>query len=436
MKKWFFIQIIILAASCSKPDNNPDIYFNAEKALTYFRALDSICEADRGRLWGENLAGPVVFVDRPTRRLFANKPDNQGQLKLKDGVYQGIFPRERLIENSAVEIGGITYAMVPLPPREDPYRIKTSAINALFHCLQKNHGVILERSAFRSMDDRFARIWLKLEFRALKKTLEADSNSFVNYLRDAIIFRGARRELFPSSIKEENRFEIYEGLSMLTSILLCANSPEEAKQRFLENLEIVYRFPSFSRAYGSIIGSTYSYLLYTGGFDIKPLLISDTADLGKIAIEYFNLQTPAIYRDVAGSLALVYDVDNIYKEEEQRMNEIRERIRRQLSRFTEKPVVTIELESPYFDFEPEDIRSLDTLGTIYNSIRVADNWGKLTVDKGGCLVSYNLKYIRLPAKNMKETKNHYYGDGWHIIMNNNWKIVKVNDNYILRKIAP
>ena len=436
MKKWFLLPVIILTVSCSKPDNNPEIYFNARKALAYFSAIDSICEADKGKLWGTNLAGPVVFIDRPTRRMFANKPDNEGQLKLKEGVYQGIFSRERLIENSAVEIGGKIFAMVPLPPREDGYRIKTSAINALFHCLQKNLGVTHERFAIRSMDDRFARIWLKLEFRALKKAIEAESPDLISHIRDAIIFRGARRELFPSSIKEENRFEIYEGLSLFTSTLLCAKSQEEAKHRFQENLDIVYKFPSYSRAYGSIIGSTYTYLLYSGGYNIKPLLKSDTTDLGDIVIRYFNLRVPAIYRDVAGSLALVYDVDNIYKEEEQRMNEIRERIRRQLSKFTEKPIVTIELESPYFDFEPEDIRSLDTLGTIYNSIRIADNWGKLTVEKGGCLVSYNLKYVRLPAKNLKESKNHYYCDGWHIIVSNNWKIVKVDDNYVLRKATP
>jgi len=436
MKKWLLLPVILLTVSCSKPDNNPETYLTARKALAYFRVIDSICEADKGTLWGINLTGPVVFVDRPTRKMFANKPDNEGQLKLKEDVYQGTFPRERLIENSAVEIGGKTFAMVPLPPHEDEYRIKTSAINALFHCLQKNLGVTHERIAIRSMDERFARIWLKLEFRALKKALEAENPDPVSHIRDAIIFRGARRELYPLSVKEENRVEIYEGLSLFTSILLCSKSQEEARHRFYENLDIVYKFPSFSRAYGSIIGSTYTYLLYSDGYDVKPLLKSDTADLGDIVIKHFNLQVPAIYRDVAGSLALVYDVDNIYKEEEQRMNEIRERIRRQLSRFTEKPIVTIELESPYFDFEPEDIRSLDTLGTIYNSIRIADNWGKLTVEKGGCLVSYNLKYVRLPAKNLKESKNHYYGDGWHIILNNNWKIVRVDDNYVLKKALP
>ncbi|MGQ9620488.1 MAG: hypothetical protein ACUVTX_05825 [Bacteroidales bacterium] len=437
MKQLLFISaLVIILSSCSKNRNEPVIYFSAEKATAYFRSIDSICNMDNGKLWGVNLAGPLMFVDRPTRRILANMPDNEGLLKLRNGVYQGTYPRERIIENTAVEFGKRTYAMTPLPPREDEFRIKSAAINSLFHCFQKNSDIICERFIARSMDEKYARIWLKLELRALSKVLESDSSRLTHYLRDAIIFRGARRELFPLSVKEENQFEIYEGLSMFTSTLLCSASGEEAKHRFFENLNILYRFQSFSRSYGPIIGGIYSYLLYSNGFDLKTILKSDTADFGNIITKHFNLQLPEICRDVAGSLALIYDVESIYREEEQRMADIKERIRRQLSRFTEKPVLSIELESPYFDFEPEDIRSLDTLGTIYNSIRVSDNWGKLTVEKGGCLVSYNLKHIRLTARNIKESKNHCYGDGWHIILNNNWKIIKEDDNYALKRTLP
>jgi hypothetical protein len=69
-------------------------------------------------------------------------------------------------------------------------------------------------------------------------------------------------------------------------------------------------------------------------------------------------------------------------------------------------------------------------------MRVSDNWGKLTVDRGGCLVSYNFKYLRITAKNFKESKNHVYGDGWNIILNNEWEIVKVEQNYFVRKLMP
>ena len=145
---------------------------------------------------------------------------------------------------------------------------------------------------------------------------------------------------------------------------------------------------------------------------------------------------PEFCRDVAGSLALGYDVESIYREEEERQAFIKELNRRQLSTFTERPVVFLELESPYFDFEPGDIRPLDTLGTIYDAIRISDNWGKLTVEKGGCLVSSNLRFSRITAKNFKEAKNHFYGDGWQLILNSDWQVVKIDDNYFVRKLMP
>jgi hypothetical protein len=179
----------------------------------------------------------------------------------------------------------------------------------------------------------------------------------------------------------------------------------------------------------------YSALLHEKGFDFKSIN-SDTIDLGNKVRQVYSVELPDICRDVAGSLAMNYDIDGIYKEEELRLVEIKESIHEQIGIFTEKPVVFLELKSPYFNFEPENIHSLDTLGTLYSAIRVSDNWGKLTVDKGGCLVSNNFKYIRITAKSLKEDKNHIGGDGWNLLLNDGWEMVKVNENYFIRTFMP
>jgi hypothetical protein len=192
---------------------------------------------------------------------------------------------------------------------------------------------------------------------------------------------------------------------------------------------------SYARSYGFIHGALYTSLLYDKGFDLKTIT-ADSYDLGNAVKELYKINLPAICRDVAGSLAVNYDIETINKEEEKRDADIKQSIEDQLNIFTEKPVVFLELESPYFDFEPEDVHPLDTFGTLYNSMRVSDNWGKLTVDKGGCLVSTNLKFIRIPAKGFKADKNHISGDGWHLILNDNWELVHVEQNYFVRKLMP
>lgn len=425
--------ITVLLLSCKR--EKEAVYFTHEKAVRYFREVDSICNKDAGRLWGKNLYGPLMFIDRPSRRIFANQPDKEGLLKEKAGVYTGVYPKDRIINNMSLDFGGLIYAFAPLPPEEDGYLIRAAAIHGLFHYFQKSSGIEPSRFNTKNMDEKAARLWLKLEWRALRNAINNEGEQKVQAIRDALIFRGTRREINPQFTNDENKFEDYEGLTTFTYTILCTKSIEEAKSKLLGSLDRIYNFQSYARSYGFISGGLYGYLAYKKGFDFKSIRC-DSVDLGNIVKELYGIELPEVKRDVAGSLALSYDIGSINKEEEQRLVDIKERRNKQLAIFTEKPVVFFELESPYFDFEPEDIRSLDTLGTIYPAMRVSDNWGKLFVDKGGCLVSYNLKYLRITAKNFKESKNHYYGDGWHLILNNDWEVVKVDQNYFVRKLRP
>ena len=185
--------------------------------------------------------------------------------------------------------------------------------------------------------------------------------------------------------------------------------------------------PSYARSYGFIHGALYATLLFKKGYDFSTIT-SENTDLAEKVKELYGIRLPDVCRDVAGSLALSYDIETIQED-------IREWIHSQIGTFIEKPVVFLELESPYFDFEPEDIHPMDTLGTIYTRMRVSDNWGKLTVDKGGCLVSNNLKFLRITAKGFREDKSRYQGEGWTLTLNSEWEMVLVGQNYFVRKVV-
>ena len=390
---------------------------------------------DNGSLWGKNLYGPLMFVDRTNRRIVANQPDKEGLLKEKAGVYTGYYPKELIINFNPVKFGGVLFAMAPLPNEEDDYRIKTGAIHGLFHRFREISGFVLTSYNTNNMDEKEARFWIKLEWKALRKALDSEGESLKLAVRDALVFRGSNRELYQKYADDENRFENYEGLATFTYTLLCTYSETEYKKQLFDNLNRIYAMQSYARSYGFIHGALYATLLKNKGFDFKTIH-TDNFDLGTAVKELYNIELPAICRDVAGSLALSYDIDAINKEEDTRLSDIRESLRKQTSTFTEKPVVFLELESPYFDFEPEDIHSLDTMGTLYTSMRVSDNWGKLTVDKVGCLISNNFKYIRISGKGFKEEKNRISGEGWQLIMNDDWKLVPVDQNYFVRKKMP
>ncbi|NMD03775.1 MAG: hypothetical protein GYA71_10930, partial [Bacteroidales bacterium] len=100
MNKWIVILILLILTACK--DEVEESYFTSEKALYYFRQIEAVCNEDNGKLWGRNLYGPLMFVDRTTRRIVANEPDKEGLLKQKDGIYTGSYPKELIINNTAV----------------------------------------------------------------------------------------------------------------------------------------------------------------------------------------------------------------------------------------------------------------------------------------------------------------------------------------------
>jgi hypothetical protein len=433
MRKWIIIPALLMFFSCK--DKQPETYMTPDKATKYFKAIEEICNRDNGQLWGKKLNGPLMFVDRRSRLVIANEADNQGLLKGKDGYFTGFFPWEMIVNNAPAYFGGKLYAMDPLPEREDDYAILSQSIHSLFHLFQDKEGIPYAFPNTANMDEKEARMWIKLEWKALHKALVSQGEDRQLAIRDALIFRGSNREMYQKYVKDENRFETYEGLSTFTYTLLSTKSNDEFKFRLFQYLDRLYNMQSFSRSYGAIHGALYATLLYYKGFDFKQIR-PDDFDLGKAVKDLYNIELPDICRDVAGSLALNYDIETVQNEENQRLVDIKQYVQRQISIFTEKPLVFIELQSPYFDFEPEDVHPMDTLGILYTSMRVSDNWGKLTVQDKGCLISNNYKSMKLSAKGFNQEKNRITGDGFTLTLNEGWEPLLVDQNYFVRKTMP
>ena len=433
MNRWMLFAFLVLLAGCR--EKQQDTYLTSEKALRYFSKVEDACNNDNGKLWGKNLYGPVMYIDRNSRKIIANQPDREGLLREKDGIYTGIYPRELLVNNIAVQYGGTLFAMAPLPAEEDEYTIINRAIHGLFHCYQESIGWTSSGYNTSNLNEKNARLWIKLEWKALRKAINAEGPEQQLALRDALIFKGSHREQYPGYITDEIRFENYEGLAAFTYILLSTESSEQNKDRLIEYLDRIYTRPVFSRSYGAVTGAFYANLLYIKGYDFKNIK-SENLDLAEEVKKIYEIQLPEVCRDVAGSIALNYEIGVIQDEEAEREANIRESIHRQISTFTEKPVVYLALESPYFDFEDSDIHPMDTLGILYNALRVSDNWGRLTVENGGCLVSNNLKYLRITSKGYKADKNRIEGEGWHLTLNDGWELVRMNENYFVRKLIP
>jgi len=432
MKKWILLLPLFFLFACDRTRVEGLVYLNSQSAGKYFKAIEKICNDDNGKLWGENIYGPIMFIDSHTRNIYANAPDRNGLLKQRDGVYTGLLPKDITINVNNVEYGGTLYAMVPLPQHEDHYRIVSWSVHSLYHCYQERHHLRSEVINVSHMNDESSRLLLKLEWKALIKAINSDSTTSNQAIRDALIFRGARRELYSDRISEENTFECTEGLATFTYIKLCAKSADEYKTRLLEYLDKIYKSPSFTVSYGFIHGALYAFLLDARDYDFSDITLIDfdlAAEVGKL----YDIILPDYCRDVAGSLSMGYNLPELRKEEEELQKMISEKTQKIASIFTEKPTVKVSLESPNFSFEPEDIFSLDTIGTIYRKLRVSDNWGRLTVDDGRVLISNDLKTLRISTGDVKTDRNHISCKGWQISLNEGWHLTVEGDSYIILK---
>lgn len=434
-KRLIHLLSVLLATtlvSCNNQDLNQGSYFNIEKAKFYFDKIEASCYNDGGTLWGRNLYGPLMFVDRRNRIVYSNFPDREGNLKKSDGVYYNNYSKDFIINRDSLTFGGTKYALAALPSKEDGFTITSRGIQSLYYFHQHYFGYKPIPYNTSNMDEDNARLWLKLELKALKKAITSDNQERNVALRDALIFRGSNHELYSKYVNDEIRFENYEGLAVFTSLLLSSTSQEELSKELLESIDIIYSLPTFARSYGGFLGAAYAYLAYDKAFLFSSIKSVDT-DLSKLVQQLYDIQLPEFCRDVAGSIALNYDLSTVQAEEDIRKEQIKERIQQQTSQFTNKPVILIDLISPYFDYEQTDIVPVSPLGTIYNRLIVADNWGKIIVEEGGCLLSENLKHLTITADNYHRDRNHLYGDGWMLTLNSNWEIIKDKDNYIIKR---
>ena len=276
----FFLSLYILSGC--KEETRID-YMNTEKAAGYFTSIEELCNSEKAQLWGTNLYGPLMLVNPETRQIYANQQDAEGLLKPKEGMFVGNYPKEWMINIIATDLGGTQYAIVPLYGRsEDSYRIHTTAIHALFHCYQNNKQIDTRDIDVKHLNERTARLWVKLEWKALLRAIRTSGDIRRQALRDALVFRSARREMYPKYIVSENQFENYEGLTSFTYTFICNETQDEYVRHLLNDFERIYAYKSYLHSWGFINGGLYSHLLYESGFDFTSINDRDV-DLGELA---------------------------------------------------------------------------------------------------------------------------------------------------------
>lgn len=376
------------------------------KARQYFQEARALCEKDDGKLWGISLCGAMIFADPATRMVAAHQADKEGKLALKESVFTGRLPDEENMSNTATTWAGVKWTMVLWPLPEDALARARLMMHELFHRIQDDLGLAMHNPSNAHLDLREGRIWLQLEWRALRKGLLESGEARKQAVVDALLFRARRRELFPSATQED-ALEMNEGLAEYTGVKLRGTPEAETMAYFAKRLESAANSPSFVRSFAYFTGPAYGLLLDAAGAKWRTGL-KGTSRLGELLQTAYGV---GLGKDVAAprlrsgsstaygvergkdlpaeaeARAKVYEGDALRAAEIVRENERNQQIAKYRARLVDGPVLIFPaLEKFSFSFDPYNLLPLDAQWTIYPTTRVTDVWGILEVSDGALFV--------------------------------------------------
>ena len=427
MRKFTVIFIILLFHLIL----NAQVHMPLDTLYRQFERVKEICDKDNGKLWGISLYGPILVIDKTSKMIVANQPDLEGQLKQQGEVYVGNYPKNNIVACTATKFAGKSWVMVSYPfDEKDTFDLYRTYIHESFHRIQDDLGFHCDGYNNGHMDQMEARIYLNLEWQALLKAIDTLGIDQNRAIKDALLFRHYRRQLFPGADSMESRFELHEGLADYTAFKLCCNSESELKEKILQRKsKFLNNEGSCVRTFGYFSGLLYGYLLdETGTSWQKELKCGD--DLGILLQHLSNIDisidTVHWFNQSKGR----YPYEKIYNQE-LAINSKKEKILSDYKiRFTKNPVLIIDLVKPTCGIYMSP-RPLDTLGTVYPIIDISDKWGFLKVTDKGCLIAS--KKAIVTADNISIVGQIISGSGWTLELNDDWTIIKQNDNYMIKE---
>jgi len=372
-------------------------------ARRWFDEATKLCERDGGRLWGVSLCGPMVIVDQASGTRATSQPEPEATPPRFPGFVDG-----------PVTWGGVRWFSWPLSMlanKTDDERQQVM-LHGLFHRIQPELGFTADNGSNEHLDTLEGRVWMQLEWRALRRALESSGDDRAEAIADALAFRRERRRVFPGAAENERREEIKEGLPSYTGVAVWANSPADAHRAAAPPASVE---ASIVGAFAYISGPAYAVLLD----DLLPewrRQVRATSDLGDMLASANNRR---LTTDLAAAAAR-YDGGTLRIAEEVRERAWKARVAELRRRFVEGPVLTMPAAGSRTSDSTGAV-GIPGAGTVlFHNFTLTARWGRLTAD-GGVLLGTDESTLSVPVSGPLEGTT-LQGDGWRATLNSGWVV--------------
>jgi hypothetical protein len=286
-------------------------------------------------------------------------------------------------------------------------------LHGLFHRIQPELGLMgADDGSNEHLDTLEGRVWMQLEWRALRRALQSSGSNRAEAIADALAFRRERRRLFPGAADNERREEIKEGLPSYTGVAAWANSPADAHRAAAPPASVD---ASLVGAFAYTSGPAYGVLLddLLSGWRRQ---VRGTSDLGDLLASATN-RPPTT--DVAVAAAR-YDAATLRTAEEARDRERQVRVAELRRRFIDGPVLTMPAGGSGTSDSTGAV-GIPGAGTVFfRNFTLSAQWGRLNAD-GGVLRAADGSTLSVPVTGPLEGTT-LQGDGWSATLNSGWVV--------------
>lgn len=406
----------VLGQNKAASQDSIEIYFNEIRVAT---------KANR-QLWNMDLYGPILLVNPDTRQVYANFPDSAGVLKSDGTIYSATWPESMNIANTSIHWGGEDWAMIILPLATDKEPRINLLAHELFHRAQPSLGFRLINKANNHLDQKEGRIYLRLELEALKKAVKATSARELNtHLTNAFTFRKLRYSIYPGADSTENLLELNEGLAEYTGLMISGRNREQILTHIEKKTNAFFANPTFVRSFAYHTIPVYGYLLRDKKKDWNRRVTAQT-NLTDLFVDAFGLDIPNELQQRVEAISAGYNGQAIIREETARAEQRKKLIAGYKKKFIEEPHFEIPFEKMSVSFDPRTIVPVEDKGTVYPDIRVTDNWGILTAEKGALISpGWDKIVVTIP---IEVTNEKISGDGWTLELLDGYTVTKDDGN--------
>ena len=381
-------------------------------AEQYFKEAQALCERDGGRLWGVSLCGPMVIADAATGTIATNQPPPDGDR-----------PRALGVVNAPIQWGGTTWAAYnwQMVSRDDRFARGGLFMHELFHRVQGGLGLTSELPKLppgsgenAHLDALEGRYWMRLEWRALARALEAAGASRLSAIADALAFRAARHQRFPRAALDEHADEITEGIATYTQYVIASESAQDAVRHAVAGLAGAETGTSFVQTFAYASGAGYGLLLdaLSPGWHRK---FTGARDFGQLLSAAAGV-TAAPDADVA---AARYDGASLRAAEEQRERDRQAIVADLRRRYVDGPVLVVPRAGSGM-INNAGATVIPGAGTVYLALATKGAWGFFEA-KGGALISADGQTVSLPAPVVVDATT-VRGEGWTATVGPGWMV--------------